>query len=300
MTLLSGIRKVFIPAPAKVNLFLSVLGKREDGFHQLLTVLAKLKLHDLVSLELTEKDNVTEIFCPGFSIIENSQNLAVRIVDHWRLATGINHGVRIVINKNIPMQAGLGGGSSDAVATLLGLNFLMKKKLKLEELQEIASAVGSDCPSFLIPGVCVASGRGEIVRGSGVPLLSSVSSKKVLLFKPHCGFSTAETYGNLKSSDFSYSNEEDAGKKISNWERGDIDLLTLMQNDLEVPVSQKYLFVEAMFEALKEKFQLHAMLCGSGSCCFAPIPDNLDLIPIRRFIEESWGDKIFITETQFV
>jgi 4-diphosphocytidyl-2-C-methyl-D-erythritol kinase len=300
MAFLSGIRKVFIPAPAKVNLFLSILGKRDDGFHELLTILAKLKLHDLISLEFNEKDNVTEISCPGFPEIENSQNLAVRIVDLWRLATGINRGVRIVIDKHIPMEAGLGGGSSDAVATLIGLNSLVEKKLKPEELLEIASAIGSDCPSFLIPGVCVASGRGEVAREGRVSSLNSVSGKRLLLFKPNCGFSTAEIYGNLEASVFSFSNREDAVKKMTDWEVGEGILRTLMQNDLEEPVLKKYLFMEAMFEELKEKFKLSPMLCGSGSCCFSLIPETFDINPVRRHIEKSWGEKVFITETQFV
>ena len=168
MQVLSGIRKVFVPAPAKVNLFLAVTGKREDGFHELLSVLVKLKLQDLVTLEFNTQPGSTVLLCPGFSELENSQNLAVRMVDFWRENTGNDFGITISIDKQIPIQAGLGGGSSDGVATLLGLNALMQKKLNLNELMEIASQVGSDCPSFLLRDLCIASGRGEHVKELGL------------------------------------------------------------------------------------------------------------------------------------
>ena len=299
MQVLSGIRKVFVPAPAKVNLFLAVTGKREDGFHELLSVLVKLKLQDLVTLEFNTQPGSTVLLCPGFSELENSQNLAVRMVDFWREKTGNDFGITISIDKQIPIQAGLGGGSSDGVATLLGLNALMQKKLNLNELMEIASQVGSDCPSFLLRDLCIASGRGEHVKELGLESKQNkVSGKKLLLFKPTFGFSTAEIYGSLKSSDFSIC-KENVISKIAKWEKGEISLSDFMHNDLEGPVFRKFIFIEALFKELKDRFQVKPLVSGSGSSCFVPIPENLDTSPIKDFILESWGHEIFLHETYF-
>ena len=109
MSLLSGICKVCVPAPAKINLFLSVGGKRTDGFHELRTVLAKVQLYDLVTISKTEKQEVQPFHVRNIEIA-NEQNLAVQMVNYWRTVTGCEDGIDLVIEKNIPMQAGLGGG----------------------------------------------------------------------------------------------------------------------------------------------------------------------------------------------
>ena len=118
MSLLTGARNVCVPAPAKINLFLSVGEKREDGFHELRTVMAKVRLFDHVMIEKSADNGAVEVSCPDFPEIENENNLAVKMVNHWRSFTGFDDGIRISLTKNIPMEAGLGGGSSDAVATL--------------------------------------------------------------------------------------------------------------------------------------------------------------------------------------
>ena len=106
MSLLSGICKVCVPAPAKINLFLSVGGKRSDGFHEIRSVLAKVQLYDLVTIRKTEEKGKTTISCPGNVEIANNQNLAVQMVDIWRSATGFEGGIDISIDKRIPIQAG--------------------------------------------------------------------------------------------------------------------------------------------------------------------------------------------------
>ena len=300
MPVFSGIRNVSVPAPAKVNLFLSVSGRRKDGFHELLTVIAKLNLYDLVTLEVHDQPGGTHILCPGHSELENSENLAVRAVNIWRSVTGSDQRISITINKKIPVQAGLGGGSSDAVATLLGLNAMMQEKLSFQGLLEIATQVGSDCASFLMPGLCVASGRGEKVREVDIASRAELVGKKVLLFKPGLGFSTAQIFGNLKSSDYGFTSLAFAEQEIEKWEKGETTLSQFMRNDLEAPVFRKFVFVEAMIQELKERFQLDVLLCGSGSCCLSLIPDELDINPVRNLIEESWGSGIFMAETHFI
>ena len=115
----------------------------------------------------------------------------------WRKFTGEKNGIRIVINKKFPLEAGLGGGSSDAVAALLGLNAMMKVPLSQKELIYIAAQIGSDCPSFLLSGLCVATGRGEDIRNVASARIREIKGRNLLLFKPPIGFSTRFTYDDL-------------------------------------------------------------------------------------------------------
>lgn len=289
-----------VPAPAKINLFLSVGEKREDGFHELRTVMAKVRLFDHVMIEKSADNGAVEVSCPDFPEIENENNLAVKMVNHWRSFTGIDDGIRISLTKNIPMEAGLGGGSSDAVATLLGLNALSENKLNFEQMSQLSAKVGSDCPSFLIPGTCVASGRGEKVRQVDRSLSNRISGRKILLFKPKLGFSTSEIYGGLVKTDLSAVGFNQELEQMKMLESGEVSLLEFMRNDLENPILRKYLFVTALFEVLREEFRLQPMVCGSGSCCFVILSEKDNLEMIRGFILESWGDETFMAESDLI
>ena len=300
MSLLSGICKVCVPAPAKINLFLSVGGKRSDGFHEIRSVLAKVQLYDLVTIRKTEEKGKTTISCPGNVEIANNQNLAVQMVDNWRSATGFEGGIDISIDKKIPIQAGLGGGSSDAVSTLIGLNLFSQKKLNFEELHELSSRVGSDCPSFLLPGTCAASGRGENIREIKPSASEMISGKRILLFKPSCGFSTADIYEHYEVRESPFADSDQMDRQIRNWESGQLSLIDLMHNDLSRPVLEKFIFITVLFEELRERFKLNPMVSGSGSCCFLMIPEGCDLEPIKQLIRDSWGEDIFLTEAKLL
>lgn len=300
MSLLSGICKVCVPAPAKINLFLSVGGKRSDGFHELRTVLAKVQLYDLVTISKTEEKGKTTISCPGKLEIANNQNSAVQMVDHWRSVTGIEDGIEISIEKKIPIQAGLGGGSSNAVSTLIGLNLLSQKKLNFKELHKLSSKVGSDCPSFLLPGACVASGRGEHIREIKSSASEMISAKRILLFKPSCGFSTADIYECYEVGESPFSDSDQMDQQIRNWESGQLSLIDLMHNDLSLPILEKFIFITVLFNELRKRFKLEPMVSGSGSCCFVIIPEGFDVEPVKQLIVDSWGRDIFLFETKMI
>ncbi len=300
MSLLSGIHKVCVPAPAKINLFLSVGEKRADDFHLLRTVLAKVQLYDLVMIRKTNEKGKTSISCPGYEEIANDQNLAVQMVSHWRTITGTDDGIDISIEKKIPIQAGLGGGSSDAVSTLLGLNLLLPSKLKFEELLELSSKVGSDCPSFLLSGACVASGKGERIREVKFPAAEKISGKRVLLFKPSCGFSTADIYDLYEARESLYTDSIQMNERIEHWESGQLSLTDFIHNDLSFPIHRKFIFITVLFKELKERFKLNPMVSGSGSCCFLIIPEYLVMEPVIQMIMKAWGKEIFITETRLI
>ena len=300
MFLLSGICKVCVPAPAKINLFLSVGEKRTDNFHEVRTVLAKVQLYDLVTIRKGTEKGSTTISCPGNIEIANEHNLAVKMINLWRSATGIEDGIDLLIEKKIPMQAGLGGGSSDAVSTLIGLNLLSHKKLSFDELLGLSARVGSDCASFLFQGACVASGRGEKIREVKPDASKKISGNRVLLFKPSCGFSTADIYGRYQVGDSLFPQTNQMDERIGHWESGQLSLIDLMYNDLSSPVLKKFIFITALFRELRERFKLNPMISGSGSCCFFIIPEGFNIEPVKQLIFDSWGEDIFLTETNLL
>ena len=140
--------QINIFAPAKINLFLAVTGRREDGFHELTTILAKLSIGDSLKIQRVEGNHNIQLQCPGFDNLQNEKNLAYQAVKLWFHKTGENWAVEILLNKEIPPMSGLGGGSSDAVSALIAINELGDNKLSHNKLYELATEIGSDCPSF--------------------------------------------------------------------------------------------------------------------------------------------------------
>ena len=300
MSIFTGIRQISIPAPAKINLFLSVLRKRDDGFHDIHSILAKLQLRDLITIEIQKKYQGCRVFCPSCPEIENKENLVIKAFELWRKASGCSLGLSIHIDKKIPLEAGLGGGSSDAVATLLGLNLLLKRRLDQSTLLEIAREIGSDCSSFLIDGPCIASGRGEIVEPFDDNDFLKIKGRKVFLFQPPVRFSTKEIYEGLLDTDYSPKDLQKKRLKMNDLDLRGTSLKDFLHNDLQKVVNRKFLFIQALFEGLKEKFNLQPMLSGSGSCCFFFIEENLDIQAIERYIKECWGNEIFLRITSLL
>ena len=160
----NAIRQISLPAPAKVNLFLAVTGKRLDGFHEINSVITKIDLCDQVTLEKTEQIDEVQCHCTGSHFLSGKNNLAYQAIVEWRKFTGDRTGMKVTIEKRVPSMAGLGGGSSDAVATLLALNLYHGQPFSNEELLVPAANIGSDCPFFLTDGLAHVTGRGEKIR----------------------------------------------------------------------------------------------------------------------------------------
>ena len=156
-------------AYAKVNLTLEILGKRRDGYHDLASVMQTVNLFDTVTV--SEADSII-VDCDGLEI-DTEMNLATKAASVLKNRTGIRSGAKILIKKSIPVSAGLGGGSSDAAATLRGLNQIWKLGLSVDELADIAASVGSDVPFLLRGGTALVRGRGEEVRQISPAKISS-------------------------------------------------------------------------------------------------------------------------------
>lgn len=178
-------------APAKVNLFLEVLGRRDDGFHALETVFQTLALHDTVTVDHAPGDGIT-LHCDDPSLPVDAGNLAWRAAAAWQRLAGLPGRLAITLTKRIPVGAGLGGGSSDAAAVLRGLQRLAPKPLTDAVLAGLASELGSDVPFFLLGGCAHATGRGEVLTA-----LADLPPLPVTVVQPAVGCPTPAVFAAL-------------------------------------------------------------------------------------------------------
>jgi 4-diphosphocytidyl-2-C-methyl-D-erythritol kinase len=183
--------KTLIKAPAKINLSLDVLHKRKDGFHEVEMVMTTIDLADRIELTQLEEDDI-RILSHNRFVPDDQRNLAYQAARLLKDRLQINKGVAISIDKVIPVAAGLAGGSSDAAATLRGLNQLWDLGLSLEELAKLGSEIGSDVSFCVYGGTALATGRGEKIKHLPAP-----PNCWVILAKPTIGVSTADVYKNL-------------------------------------------------------------------------------------------------------
>ena len=186
-----------LPAYAKINLFLDVLGKRDDGYHEVEMVMQTISLHDLLEFSVTEEQddkNRGNIFLTvtGADLPVDENNLVIRAARLLQEYTSCRLGARIVLRKKTPIAAGLGGGSADAATALLGLNRLWKLGLTAAELHVLAEKIGSDVPFCIKGGTALAKGRGE-----NLTVLDPTPNMGLVLVKPSYGISTAQVYKHL-------------------------------------------------------------------------------------------------------
>ena len=251
-----------VRAPAKINLSLKILGRRNDGFHELDTLIAPISLYDEIRIDKRRLGKGIEFRCDDSSIPQGDENLAVRAAKAFFDTTKIEPALSIELKKKIPHGAGLGGGSSDAASVLLALNEMFKTKLSREALAEIAEPLGSDVPFFLFQSAAVCKGHGEIVMP--VKLQRQFS---ILLLKPAFAISTAWAYSRWQHSreipGIRYQAQEFVGQTFA--------------NDLERPVFEKFVFLAQLKMWLLSQSEVGAsLMSGSGSTVFAMVRENAD------------------------
>lgn len=292
--------KVEVFAPAKVNLFLAVTGKGVDGYHQLITLMGKLGIGDIIKIEKSIHETGIWLKCPGFEELENENNLVSLAVRKWFEKTGEDWGCKILLEKIIPSKSGLGGGSADAVAALWAMNALGEKKLSPNDLIGLAAQIGSDCPSFCEPGFCLAMGRGERITPVNYSVSENLLGQEILLFRPNIGFSTREIYQQL-SREKHYSTEAWAKERLTKWKMKKISTIEFLHNDLEYPVFRKHVYFEPLFNEITNIFGLHPRLSGSGSCCFVLLPPKFDQVrDLQEMIYEAWGRDTWLKKSYFI
>jgi len=264
-------------APAKINLSLKILGRRNDGFHEIETLISPISLADKIDIE--PQSRWIDFSCDDPTLPGGDENLAVRAAKAFFEKTKIARGVGIKLHKKIPHGAGLGGGSSDAAATLRALNELFETKLPREELAKLGSTIGSDVSFFLFESAAVCKGRGEIV--SPTKLEKKLS---ILLLKP--GFSV--------SSGWAYSQWQDSKEipKIS-YQPQNFDGQSFA-NDLERPVFEKFVFLAQLKAWLLKQAEVGAaLMSGSGSTVFAVLRENADVDFVAKRAREELDREIW-------
>ena len=282
----SSIKNRQFLAPAKLNIRLKVTGRRADGYHELVSIMVPVGLFDHIELELIRLRRIM-LSCQGVSVPSNKENLVYRAASAFFSRTGTPRGISIKLTKNIPVSAGLGGGSSDAAFILKGLNEMWSNPLTQKELVDLAVCLGADVPFFLLNRPCIARGIGEILE----PIEKWPKFWYVIVM-PALEVSTAWVYGNMKlkltKGEYQY---------IVNWLRkGRFEISRILENDLETVTAFHFPIIGCIKKLLLDEGAEGALMSGSGPSVFGIFKSkDKALIAKKNLISKDLG-KIFVVE----
>lgn len=269
-------------APAKINLFLDVLNKRDDGYHNLSMIMQTIDLCDEIDIEKAEKISLE---CNKDGIPLNEKNLVWKAADLFFEYTKINGGCKIYLKKIIPDGAGLGGGSSDAAQVLIALNEIYDTKLSNEQLKGIAVKIGADVPFFIEKGCCLAEGIGDILTP-----IENNTNPYVLVYKPEVSISTKWVYESLNLNNKKEKNKDEL---IELLRVGNMKFYDGIFNVLEDVSITKYPEIEDVKNKFKNLGATNAMMTGSGSAVFAIF---IDKIKAKEALGHFEKERIFFTK----
>jgi 4-diphosphocytidyl-2-C-methyl-D-erythritol kinase len=240
-------------APAKLNLFLHILGRRQDGFHSIQTVFQFLDFGDTLEFQVTPHDTAIRLLTP-LAGVDDNQNLIIKAARLLQSEYRVSKGVDISLVKRIPQGGGLGGGSSDAATTLVALNEMWELHLSLDELSRLGLKLGSDIPIFIHGKAAFAEGRGELFQHIDLP------EPWFIVIKPPCDVATAEIYGAAELT------RDTPAITIHDFLQGNC------HNDFEIVVRKRYPEVDFALQWLSRFAK--AQLTGTGSCIFASFEEK--------------------------
>jgi len=311
-------------APAKLNLFLAITGRRSDGFHNLVSLAVPLDFGDQLELRLTSGEaGKTQLVVleaeegggAAADIPSGADNLVLRAATAFREASGFVQPVEFVLKKQVPIGAGLGGGSSDAVAALRGLNTLAAKEgraLSEKALCELVAKLGADCAFFVHGQPAIMRGRGELIEPLGEPATKYLRKRRLFVCKPAFAVSTAWAYGEMATSAVAsatskdeghYVPEDEAERRCRQWLEAGAELKepeSLTFNNMEPVVFKKHPALPVLTAVFRERFGLTLRMSGSGSACFTFLPEagsfdeNVALESrLNDCVREFWGPSAF-------
>lgn len=261
-------RKLRVECPAKINLTLEIVNKREDGFHNIKSIMQTISLYDYLNIELNDSSE-TKIVLSGnsFEIPYDEKNLVYRAAKLFMEKINKNAEIRIYIEKNIPIAAGLAGGSTDAAGTILGLNELFDRPLKNEDLHKLCANLGSDLNVCLQGGTMLATSRGEVIEK-----LNSIQKNLTLIKPKYLGISAKEAYTKYANKEFKpkYNMTEKMLEALKKNE----DISQYLYNDLEYAIFDDYKELQNIKAAVP-----NSIMSGSGSTYF--VLDNVKEIPLN-------------------
>ena len=277
---------VSVETPAKINVRLKITGKRPDGYHDLVSIMIPVTLMDRVELE-PRRDEGVHFRCTGRKVPGDEGNLAVRAARSFFREAGVHGGVRIHLHKEIPVAAGLGGGSSDAAAVLVGLDAMYPGRLSGEAIHRMAADLGADVPFFLSAVPATARGIGEILE----PLVNWPRMWYVLV-KPPIEVSTAWVYGELKIG--LTTRENDCTFQLLR--RKGFSFADLLENDLEGVTEGRFPVIRRIKKALMEAGANGALMTGSGPTVFGVFEDQaLAESAGHLLVSRNMGDVFVVT-----
>ena len=272
--------QVTIKAYAKVNLGLDIVGTREDGYHLVRMIMQSLDLADIITIKKTDKAGVIDVQ-DGLNL--GKDNLIYKAADKVLAGTGVldTYGVEIMMEKHIPVAAGMAGGSSDAAATLKGLNELFDLKLHDKELMEIGVKLGADVPYCIMLGTALSEGIGEVLTR-----LPDIPRVTFLIAKPPVSVSTQEAYRDFDS--LKVVKHPDIDAQTDAIYKGDIrEITALCGNVLETVTAGKYPEIGQLEEIMEANGAIKAMMSGSGPTVFGVFEDVETAEAAKKKVDES-------------
>jgi 4-diphosphocytidyl-2-C-methyl-D-erythritol kinase len=283
------VKELHLNAYAKINLTLDVLGDRPDGYHDVETILHTVELHD--SITLREDGDGIAVRCVSPDIPADTQNIVHRTASLLRETFRVARGVEVELSKCIPIAAGLGGGSSDAAVTLLGLAQMWKLRLGERQLVELAGQIGSDVPFFLVGGAALAMGRGERIRA-----LRPLPTTWVVLARPRLQVSTEWAYRELDHAAARRRPDTHGVMRALDAENP-AEVGRLLCNVFEDVVETHHPAVRTLRERMTSHHPLGVSMSGTGPVCFALAAKESDARAIGDALTADGAYEVFVTRT---
>lgn len=277
--------KVRLFAPAKINLCLHVLGKRPDGYHDLAMLMQSLDFGDTLEIELTDRPGEISVLCAGVDLPTGEENIAAKAARRMLALSDKKVGVRIAIDKKIPVAAGLGGGSSNAATTLLGLNKLLDLRLAKKELMAEGVKLGADVPFFLFADKAWATGIGDQLE-----LVPPLPPVWYVLVNPGISISTAWAYQNLGLT------APAILTKLPRFPTTIDDLVAILENDLERVTINRYPLLAEIKEKLIKLGARGSLMSGSGSTIFGLFAEEAGAVTAAEALQQSSDWCVIITK----
>ena len=262
-------------SPAKINLFLKVVSKRDDGYHNLASLFQAIDLCDNLTFQLTDQ-NQDHLICNDPFIPTDHRNLILKAANLFRQKTKLTFGIQVTLEKRIPHQAGLGGGSSNAATTLWALNKLCGEPATIQDLASWSAEIGSDITFFLSQGTAYCTGRGEIIEP-----LQPLQPTRVWIIKPKQGLSTPEVFGRLDLKSLPYRDPID---QLNQFLKGNRTYF----NDLELPAFSAMPALALLKEQLLEVGFETVLMSGSGSALFCIGDVNPPILPNVNYYQANF------------